>query len=118
MTDLVCCLSTGKGTWGEVSRLIQQYHWRNIFLITNSFGKEKFTLQRPANYIVLDLNADPLTLSKEIDTALRGKLSGDVAINFSSGTGSEHMALLAALIRQGVGLRMVLPGEKDLVELQ
>jgi len=42
MTELVACLSTGKGTWGHVSRLIADGTWEKIILITNDFGKENF----------------------------------------------------------------------------
>ena len=35
MTDLIACLSSGKGTWGHVNRLISDGEWGKIFLITN-----------------------------------------------------------------------------------
>ena len=38
MTDLIACLSTGKGTWEHVARVINCMEWNNIFLITNEFN--------------------------------------------------------------------------------
>ena len=46
MTDFVACLSTGKGTWGNVKRIIEEGEWDNILLITNDFGKENFIYLR------------------------------------------------------------------------
>ncbi|MSR86258.1 hypothetical protein EXS74_02590, partial [Candidatus Woesearchaeota archaeon] len=97
MTDLVCCLSTGKGTWIEVTKLINNHEWRNIFLITNDFGKEKFTSEKPVKLILIDANKGTESMKKIIQEALDGKVSGDVAINMVSGSGVEHMAMLTAL---------------------
>ena len=42
MTTLIACLSTGKGTWGHVNRLIEDGKYEKVFLITNDYGKENF----------------------------------------------------------------------------
>ena len=107
MTDLVACLSTGKGTWGHVGRLINDQEWGNIFLITNEFGKDKFTADKKAEMIVINPNQTITALVEDIKNALDGKLSGDVAVNLISGSGKEHMALLSALLKLGVGIRFV-----------
>jgi len=117
MTDLVCCVSTGKGTWSEVLKLINNYSWREVFLITNDFGKEKFNAPRPVKFIVIDPNKDLETMKKIIQEALEKKVSGDIAINMSSGSGIEHMALLSAMMNLGVGLRFVIPTETDIKEI-
>ncbi len=107
MADLVACLSTGKGTWGHVSRLINDQEWDNIFLITNEFGKDNFTIDKKAEMIVVNPNKTITALVEDIKNALDGKLSGDVAVNLISGSGKEHMALLSALLKLGVGIRFV-----------
>ena len=117
MTDLVCCLSTGKGTWLEVAKLINMYEWRNIFLITNDFGKEKFTSPKPVKFIIIDPNKDTDNMKKIISEALSGKISGDIALNITSGSGVEHMALLTALMNLGVGLRFVIPTNSEIKEV-
>ena len=43
MACLVASLNTGKGTWAHVSRLIADQEWEKIFLVSNQFGKKKFT---------------------------------------------------------------------------
>lgn len=117
MTDLVCCLSTGKGTWIEVTKLINYYDWRNIFLITNDFGKEKFTSEKPIKFILVDINKGTESVKKTIQEALEGKVSGDVALNMNSGSGLEHMAMLTAMINLGVGLRFVIPTDTGIKEI-
>ena len=117
MTDLVCCVSTGKGTWIEVAKLINNYQWRNIFIITNDFGKEKFTSQKPVKFILIDPNKGTDSMKKIIQEALDGKVSGDVAINMVSGSGIEHMAMLTALMNIGVGIRFVLATDTDIQEV-
>jgi|FLOH01.1.fsa_nt_gi hypothetical protein len=108
MTSLIACLSTGKGTWSEVSAIIKSAEWDSIYLITNSFGKEKFVSNEKTSLIVLDFNKSTDILSDEIVAGLHGKNLGlEVAINLSSGNGKEHMALLSAVLKLGLGIRFI-----------
>ena len=108
MTDLVAVLSTGKGTWGQVGALIRAENWENIYLITNSFGQEKFTSDKELKMIVLNDNMSEEEMRDKISEELKDKLKMDVAVNFTSGSGKEHMALVSALIKIGVGIRLVI----------
>ena len=119
MTDLIAVLSTGKGTWGHVGRLIQDGDFENIFLITNDFGKEKFTPEKESTFIVVDSRGNSLEdLQNTIKSELDGKIKGtEVALNMISGTGKEHMAVLAALLKMGLGIRQVSVTEEGVKEL-
>ena len=117
MTDLVCCLSTGKGTWVEVARLINNHSWDNIYLITNDFGKEKFTSNKEVKFILVDVNKGMEVMKNEIQESLKDKLSGEIAVNFTSGSGKEHMALLSALLKTGIGMRFVVPVDSEIKEI-
>jgi len=107
MADLIACLSTGKGTWGHVSRLIQDNEWGKIYLITNDFGKENFTAEKGAEFIVIDSVKPIKDLVDELKTTLKDKVNGEIALNLISGTGKEHMAILSALLKLGVGIRLM-----------
>jgi len=108
MTELVACLSTGKGTWGHVGRMIQEQEWEKIFLITNEFGKENFTAEKPAEFIVIDTNKGIKDIRDEIEQKLKGQIKGlEVGVNIISGSGKEHMALIGALLKLGVGIRPI-----------
>ena len=108
MTELVACLSTGKGTWGHVSRLIQEKPWDKVILITNEYGKENFNKDEKTEFIVINPNRGISELRDEIQEKLKAAIKGtEVAVNFVSGVGKEHMALVSALLRLGVGIRFM-----------
>ena len=108
MTELIACLSTGKGTWGHVNRLMQDGKWDKIFLITNDYGKENFNKDDKTELIAINLNQGIKELRDEMMKSLKERIKGaEVAINVISGTGREHMALIAALLKLGVGFRLV-----------
>ena len=108
MPTLIASLSTGKGTWAEVNRIMQSQRWDTIFLITNQFGKENFTTQSNVQLVVVDTNLDPTPLCELILQELRGKITDfDVALNLVSGSGKEHMAILEAVMELGLNFRLV-----------
>ena len=117
MTSLIACLSTGKGTWGHVSRLIKEREWDKVLLITNEFGKEKFSDDK-AELIVVDSNQPLVQLTETIRQQLNGKIADcEVALNLASGTGKEHMAILSAVLKLGLGIRLVALTREGMQEL-
>lgn len=118
MTDLIACLSTGKGTWGSVSRLINTGSFEHVFLITNDFGKEKFSADEKCSLIVVDSQKPIEHLTKDIVAGLQGRIKNtEVALNLSSGTGKEHMAILSAVLQLGLGIRLVNDREDGFAEV-
>jgi len=106
MTSLIAALSTGKGTWAQVSQLMNANDWDSIFLVTNDFGKEKFTHSKAFTTIVIQ--RDITSMIATIGAALKGKiLDTEIAVNLTSGNGNEHMAILSAVLKSGLGLRLV-----------
>ncbi|MBS3143945.1 hypothetical protein J4446_03680 [Candidatus Woesearchaeota archaeon] len=107
MPTLIACLSTGKGTWGHVNHLIDNNNYDKVILITNDFGKENFNKKDNTEMISLNLNAGVKELRDEIIKNLKGKIKDtEVDVNFVSGTGREHMALIGALLKSGTGIRL------------
>ena len=118
MTDLVACLSTGKGTWIHVKGVISGSEWDNIFLITNEFGKEKFKSEKKIELIVVDSNKPLLELVEDIKKQLKDKIVGtEVALNLVSGTGKEHMAILSAVLKLGLGEKLVALAKDGIKEI-
>jgi len=118
MTDLVACLSTGKGTWTHVKGVISGCEWDNIFLITNEFGREKFSSEKKVELLVVDSNKQLLELVEDIKKQLKDKISGtEVALNLVSGTGKEHMAILSAVLKLGLGVRLVALAKEGVKEI-
>jgi hypothetical protein len=107
MTDLIACLSTGKGTWAHVSKLIEEQEWDNVFLITNEFGIENFKPTKKVEYILINSKRFLPDLIEDIKAQLKEKVNPtDVAVNLISGSGKEHMAILSALLKLGLGIRL------------
>ena len=109
MPTLIACLSSGKGTWSEVNRIMTSQPWDKIFLITNQFGSDNFTSRQPnTELIVIDTFLDPVPLTEHIKQQLKDKISDfEIALNFVSGTGKEHMAVLEAVLELGLNFRLV-----------
>src|SRR3989338_2709964 len=98
--ELVALLSSGEGTWVQVSGLIKYGEWDRIILLGSSFA-EKFTSEKPTELI-----------------RLAGKINGtEVALSIASGNGKEHMALISALLGMPVGVRFVALTQDGIVYL-
>lgn len=116
--EFVAVLSSGKGTWGQVSGLIKQGEWEKVIILGPSFAKE-FTIPGEAfDFIEYDSNKDLLSLKDDLKEKLKDKFDGtEVAISIASGSGKEHMALLSALLSVPVGVRFTALTKKGIVML-
>lgn len=103
--ELVALLSSGQGTWAQVSGLIKYGEWDKVILIGDDFAKS-FTHEKPFEFIKVDLSAKIKDLRDELLKKLKGKIaSTETALSIASGDGKEHMALISALINLPVGIR-------------
>ncbi len=108
MTYLIAMLSTGKGTWAEVSKLMEEDGIEKTFLITTSFGEENFSSDEEYEMVLFDRDDSVEEKKEKIMAGLREDFGfEEAALNLASGSGEEHMALLAALLELGVGFRLV-----------
>src|SRR3989338_7102927 len=118
MATLIASLSTGKGTWAEVSKLIGMEQWSKIILIGNSFAKDNFQKPQNAEFIEIDPLRPLSSIKKTILDRLKEKVTDlEIMLNLTSGSGKEHMAILSALLSLGLGIRFVSPGIEGLEEL-
>lgn len=110
MPTLIACLSTGKGTWAEVTKIAQSQEWNKVFLITNQFGKENYAPGKNTELVLVDSFPDTPTtiITDQIKKQLKDKISDfEVALNLASGSGKEHMAVLEAVLQLGLNFRLV-----------
>ena len=119
MTDLVACLSTGKGTWTSVLQLVKKEDFENIFLIVNNWAKENLKLERQnLHLIVVNANDKVNIIRDKITNELQGKIKDfEVAVNIDSGSGKEHTAIITALMKLGLALRFVGFENEEIVEV-
>ena len=108
MTDLIACLSTGKGTGAHVLKVMQGMPWDKVYLIVNHEFKESFKNKEKAEVIYIDTNKSISNIAEHIKSNLQGKIKDlEVGVNLVSGEGKEHMAVLHALLELGLGIRLV-----------
>ena len=118
MTDLVACLSSEEKSWAHVARLIKEQDWKNVFLITNDYAKKSFKAGKQVEFILVDSKKPVFELIEEIRKGLKGKITDlEIALNIVSGTGKEHMAILSALLKLGVGVRLIAVTKDGIREL-
>ncbi|MFW6014689.1 MAG: hypothetical protein ACOCZQ_00755 [Nanoarchaeota archaeon] len=116
MASLICCLSTGKGTWLKVMDVIKATEWDKIYIITNDFGKVKFNSPKPAEFIVINPDSKAKDIIKDIKDNFN-ITDFEVALNIDSGSGKEHMAVISAIIQLGLSIRFVSYENNELVEI-
>jgi hypothetical protein len=102
--SLIAFLGIGKGTWGHVSRLINDSEWDSIVLISNEWGKEKFSATKEADWIMVNTRAPFDALVEQIKEKLP---DGEISVSLASGSGKEHMALIVALQQAGKNFSIV-----------
>lgn len=114
MTKLVAMLTSGN--WSHVSKLADEENWENAILVTNQQGKSTFKCNKQCEFIVID---EEWPVSQMIETIRKGlsKEYGEVGLNFVSGNGKEHMALIAGVIQAGLSFRLVAITKEGIKEL-
>jgi hypothetical protein len=115
--EFIALLSSGQGTWAQVSGLIKYGEWEKIILLGDDFAKQ-FTSEKPFEFIRIDLTKKLKELKEEFMQKLKGKIDGtEVALSIASGDGKEHMALMSALINLPVGIRFAALTKEGVVDL-
>ena len=102
---LMAILGIGKGTWGHVARLIAETEWDRILLVSNEWGQQNFAPSKEAEWIIANNRAGFEVLKETIKEKLP---DGEIAVSLISGSGKEHMALIAALKEKGSNYQFVI----------
>jgi len=115
--ELIALLSTGKGSWAQVSGLMKYGEWEKIIILGNDFA-QKFTSDKKFEFIKIDLDKKLKDLREEFMEKLKGKINGtEVALSIASGDGKEHMALISALLNLPVGIRFAALTKEGVIDL-
>lgn len=114
MTTLVAMLT--EGGWNHVSKLIEGEEWQKVILVTTRSCMEKFNCTKTHESIIIDIEWPVQEIINAIKKGLE-KEYGEVGLNFVSGTGKEHMALLAGVMQAGLSFRLVAVTKEGISEL-
>lgn len=115
--ELIALLSSGQGTWAQISGLMKYGEWDKIILLGNDFAKS-FTHEKKFEFIKVDLDKKLKELKDEFSQKLKGKIDGtEAALSIASGDGKEHMALISALLNLPVGIRFAALTKEGVIDL-
>ena len=110
-------LGIGKGTWGHIARLITEEEWDKILLVGNEWGKENFSPfkkgdegssapEKELDWILVNNRVGFAILKDTIKEQLPDV--DEICVSLISGSGKEHIALLAALRESGKKFKLVI----------
>lgn len=106
MTDLIACVSDEKGVLAHLQRVIDGEEWSRILLISSNDFKAEFS--RKTEVVKVDLRKTLSELIEQLKGMFRMEIKDtEAAVNLICGSGKEHMAILSALLKSGVGIRFV-----------
>tara|TARA_Y100000310_G_scaffold342368_1_gene445343 strand:+ start:2398 stop:2748 length:351 start_codon:yes stop_codon:yes gene_type:complete len=115
--ELIALLSSGKGTWEQVSGLMKHGEWEKIIILGDDFAKD-FKHEKEFEFVKVDLSKRINELKEEFSKNLKGKIKGlEVALTIASGDGKEHMALVSSLINLPVGVRFAALTKEGVIDL-
>ena len=115
--ELVALLSSGKGSWSQVSGLMKHGEWDKVILLGDDFAKD-FKHEKDFEFIKVNLDQRLKDLKEDFSKKLSGKFEGtEVALTIASGNGKEHMALISALINLPVGIRFAALTKEGVIDL-
>lgn len=112
MTKLVVFL--GAGGSAHALKIIEGENWEEIILVTTK--PTPFSCTKHHRFVVLDEEWSVTQMINTIKEGLRGEW-GEVGLNFVSGTGKEHMALIAGVMHAGLSFRLVAVTKEGIKEL-
>ena len=119
MTTLIAMLSSGKGTWAQVTQLLKFEKWNKVYLICNDFAYENFDI-KPNQAMKLKFDEkNPNKSFNNLAKFFKKEVKDfEVALNLVSGSGIEHMAVLSAVLKSGLGIRFVYAHEMEVKEFE
>lgn len=106
--EFVAFAGTDKENWGQILTIVKRMKPERVVIVKNSEVKN-FPNIPNTDVVSVDSSKSLIDLRTDIMTKIRKTLSNsfEVALSLASGTGKEHMALVASLINLPVGVRIV-----------
>ena len=107
MTQLVVCLSSENPSISYITKLIKDHNWDKIIILNSNPNNP---IKKSDNLEIININSSKplIELANDLKNSLQGKITDiEVATNFVSGSGKEHMAIVSALLKLGLGIRFI-----------
>jgi len=114
MTELIVCLGDD-ATDSYVRKLVESEDWDKILLITTDKQKT-FKSSKAMKLVTLDANHKLKEMVQDLSkTFSKDTKSIEVAVNIVAAKGKLGMAVIAALLSSGKGIRLVAWGKDGLI---
>ncbi len=106
MTSLIITLGA-KGAWTYVAKLIDCEPWDSVYVITEEAGLS-FSCSKQVSFVLVKEDQYLWQMVESVQKQLDNKIHDtETAVNFVSGSGKMHMAAIAALLKLGLGIRLI-----------
>ena len=107
MTSLIASLGKDPATIAHVNEVIKKQDWEKIYIITET-TPNSIIKKDNIEFIIINSNQILEQLAENIRLKLKEKITDlEIALNLVSGNGKLHMAVLSALLKLGLGIRLV-----------
>ncbi len=122
MTILICCVSGISAEQAHVKKLVSSQEWEGVICVgfeekNSLFSGLPFIQNKDTQYIQCSSNQMIPDVSQYILDKIKNIESYEVALNLVSGSGKLHMGLLAAILKTGLGIRLIGISEKGIIEI-
>jgi hypothetical protein len=108
MTEIIVFLSGKGNNWAYVKKLVNEFEWDKVIIVTDEFRNEMLDLKSDAEIVTIDPALSLVDMANDLKDKLEGEIQGiEVALNFVSGRGKEHMALVSAVLKLGLAVRFI-----------
>ena len=114
MTELIICLGDEKSD-GYIEKLIQAEEWESVILVFDDKSRA-FSSAKNVKMVYVDSEKKLVEMVKILSMEFSRQTKGiEVAVNIVAGKGKTSMAVIAALISAGKGIRLVAWSKEGLV---
>ncbi|MBI5390426.1 hypothetical protein HZB02_02985 [Candidatus Woesearchaeota archaeon] len=118
MTEFIATLGEDQATIKHVEKMVQEGEYSHCWIIQSATNTQHLKTDKKITTITFNPDFITAQLAAHLQQELQGKINDfEVAVNIISGNGREHMALLSALLKVGLGLRLVVYTKEGIVEL-
>lgn len=102
MTSLIACIDNDAARINHVKQIICSEQWEKVFIVSDK------KTDIAGEHILIDEKETISAIAGTISKKLSGRIAGlEVGLNIVCSSGKIHMAVLSALLKLGLGIRLV-----------
>ena len=108
MTKLIVCLDDTKSCSIHAQKVITGAEWEEVIIVVDRSIEIHDELFLGSTVLKVDLRSPTEQVAEHIRSALENKVEDlEVALNIFSCSGKMHMAVISAILKLGLGFRLV-----------